>query len=218
MPNAPAVITTLLGEEGLAPEGASIIYILPTPWFAQFEVGFWKAKSGSLTTLSADDAFAISGPLTNARLWTAWELSPATDIEIGLSGLLAQGPNYKLQPDNAQLYGIDITTKLQDSPTTSWLSQSEWISLNRANKTTVNGGYTYLGYQWNKYWDSGLRWDYIQGLTDDTPSTQTLAGVITNRLTETSKVSLQYTYDTNTTDSQVRIVLTFGLGPHSHNL
>ncbi len=210
MPNPPAVIVTIFGEEGLAAEGVSLAYILPTPWFTQLEIGSQKAKSLSES--------AVAGPLTNARVWTAWELTPDTDIEIGLNGLLAHGPRYKFEADNCKIYGVDITAKIQASPTTSWLSQSEWISLNRSDKNTVNGGYTYLGYQWSNYWDSGIRWDYVTSLTPDTPCTETLSAVISNRLTETTKYSLQYTYDTQTTDSQIRIAFTFGLGPHSHNL
>lgn len=219
MIDAPAVMQQFLGSDGLSPEGLSVDYLLPLPWFVQVEAGTWKASVP--TDPDSSTPFSPVGPMTHTRIWTSIEAQDSSEFELGASSLWGNGPLYKTEQDTFSLLGLDATYKLWPSTFSRWMLQTEAMFLNRSlNGETFNrwGTYAYLGYQADKYWEVGARADYSQSASQTDSSTQTVSGMISNRLTETTKARLQYTYDTNTKDSQITLQFLFGLGPHSHVL
>lgn len=217
--DAPVVVQNFLGEESLSPEGASVDYLLPLPWFMQVELGSWKASSP--TDPSSETAFSPVSTMTHARLWTSWEDSWGGELELGASGLWGKGPLYQSETDTFSLWGVDATYKLWPDTLSRWMLQTEAMFLNRSLASQLLnrwGGYVYLGYQWDRDWEWGVRGDYAQSAQESGASSEKLSLLISDRLTETTKARVQYTYDTDTGDSQITMQLLFGLGPHSHVL
>lgn len=212
----PTVIQNFLGPDDVAPEGLSVDYILPLPWFAQVDVGYWK-RSEVVPTSS----FSLTGPMASAHLKSSFELGEDSELELGASIASGKGPLLNLNKDDVTILGLDSTWKIVTSGGNKWMWQTEALLLNRnlADETfTRSGAYSYLGYQWTKTWETGLRLDISQSADQINLTTRSLTVVATNQLNETSRIRFEYGLNTDTNVSQITCQLQFILGPHSHLL
>jgi hypothetical protein len=101
--------------------------------------------------------------------------------------------------------------------------QNEWFYLTREVPVGIlyrHGAYSFLNYRMNKYWDIGARFDYAQGALPVNVMERSWSGIIGYHLTETSALRLQYK-NRNVEGEGINegwCQLTFGIGPHSHEL
>lgn len=217
----PSVVTHFLGEEGTAAEGVSLDWLVPAPFFLQLDVGVWQQTAGHTHEEGeSEPAFVWSDWLTHARLWSSVAPVDTMEFELGVSYLMGKGPEFKEEKDDAMLLGVDMTYRIWDG-VARWIVQGEVFSLNRVvDDTAFNrfGGYGYLGYRPDRYWDYGVRIDHSQSAALAAVTTRTISLLGTYQLTETSKMRVQYSHDLVADNHGVYAQMVFGMGPHSHVL
>ena len=220
----PLVVSDFLGAEGLAAEGASLEYVLPTPFFLQAELGFWQKKGGAHHEEEGSEdheAFAWANWLSHARLWSSVAPVDNSELEIGLSYLMGDGAEYKESRDQVRLWGGDVTFRYWMPDGARVVMQGEVLGLRRElSEATLDrfGGYGYVGYRPNTQWEFGIRGDYSESMEETKRLQKVLSAIGTYQLTETSKFRVQYNHDLAADNHGVFAQVLFGVGPHSHVL
>jgi hypothetical protein len=219
----PLVLTNFFGEHGLVGEGISLDYLLPLPVFLQLSFGAWRVASGVHHDEheEEDNHFTLASDVYTARAWMSFPLGAAAELEIGGSGAAGQGAHHEEHRDEVRVIGIDATFKAWPSTYRRLLLQGELLQLTRElpdTELTRWGCYAFLGYRFTKYWDAGLRYDWTENAFPVLEETQRFSTMVTNHLTETTKVRFQYGCGLDEQTHQAVIQLIFGIGPHSHPL
>jgi len=239
----PAVITNFLGGHGLVGEGANLSYLLPLPFFLQLDAGAWQIpahehepEETGVTGLTGTDGspigeilvpgecgneFGFGNEAATARIWSSFSLGNMSELEFGLSGAKGNGSHYTHHQDEAEVSGADITLKFWPSTFKRIISQNEFLKLKRTvpvGELNRQGFYCYLGYQANKYWETGVRYDSAENAFPVLEETNSVSLVVTNKLTETTKIRLQYAHSLETDINTGYLQLVFGIGPHTHPL
>ena len=219
----PLVLTNFFGDHGLVGEGATLGYLMPLPIFMQVDIGAWRVESEHHHQEGVEEPaeFGLADEVYSGRLWTSFPLSETTELELGASIATGHGSHYQEHKDNSKVFGTDLTFKLWPSAYERLIFQTEVLNLRReipVGKLSRWGFYNYLGYQFNKYWDAGLRYDWSENAFPENEKTNSLSGIITNRLTETTVIRLQCDYNFGLKSYGAFLQLVFGIGPHSHPL
>jgi hypothetical protein len=220
----PLALTNFFGPHGLVGEGAVVNYLFPLPFFLRLDGGAWWIPAEAHhheDGAEEPSEFSLAGRTYTARVWTGFNLGDKAELEVGASGAKGDGSHYLEHKDEVIVGGADLTFKVWLSTYQRLISQNEFFYLNRevpvANLDRF-GAYSFLGLQFNKYWDAGLRYDWSQNAFPD-KETESLVSVMgTYRFTEMSKLRLQYGFSPETEQHQIVLQLVFGLGPHSHPL
>ncbi|MCP4050049.1 MAG: hypothetical protein GY730_05015 [bacterium] len=221
----PDVLNSFFGEHGLSGQGLSFSYLLPAPFFCQWDIGAWYIDSAD----SHDDEEHSENENVDGmshynyltRLWTSFELSQDQELETGLNAITGYGSHYQEHKDRITVTGFDITYEKFISSYQKLFFQNEVYMLKRElPEGTFNrsGFYSFLNYRMNKYWDCGLRYDYVEAPSTDTIIMSHLSAIVTHSLTEMTKARIQYTKSLRDSDYAIYCQLTFGTGPHSHTL
>ncbi|HOJ38833.1 MAG TPA: hypothetical protein PKX93_00070 [bacterium] len=215
----PLVLKEYLGDHGLAGNGVSLSYQLPLPFFAQVESGAWYVDSehvhGELPMVSpADEVYT-------ARVWFGGELGQ-TEMELGFSGLKGYGSHHEQHLDKLNLYGADLTMKYFGPGYRRLLWRNEILHCERKIPPgTVShwGGYTHLNWRWDKYWNVGFRYDWVQPPFPKPlrSSEKQSSLILTRNLSEMTSLRFQAFTDMKD-DYGVYLQVLFGIGPHSHPL
>jgi len=232
----PQVITNFFGDHGLVGEGAVLSYLFPLPFFAQIDIGAWRipAHSHESEESNCENEFGLADEVYSCKLWSSFPTSEKSELELGLSGATGKGSGYTHHKDEAKVTGLDLTYKLWPSAHTRLIFQNEILYLVRnipTGEIKRSGFYSYLGYRFNKYWSSGLRYDDAEDAfphADDSGNlsvnvserTKSASAIVTRDLTETTQLRLQYKYyfEGPKDVSEGYLQITFGIGPHSHLL
>ncbi len=232
----PQVITNFLGEHGLVAEGTSLSYLLPLPFFAQIELGIWwlPGHYHENETEEQENKFSLADEVYTGKLWLSFPLSGESELELGINGAKGKGAHYTHHKDEAEIISLDLTYKLLPSAYKRLILQNEFLYLIREVPIGVIkrfGFYSYLGYKFNKYWSTGIRYDDTEDAfphLDDSESlsvevsekTSSISLITTRNLTETTYIRGQYKYYfeglKNTHELFLQII--FGMGPHSHTI
>lgn len=244
MIDQPAVLTNFLGSHALNPQGGTLKYLLPLPFYARLQAGAWDGAphehhvdadntadvpdiDGSTVTVvlepgeSAD--FSPAGKIYTGRFNLSFPLSAGSELELGTSYLKGNGSHYEHHRDDIRLAGADFTLKFWPSAYRRLTLQGEYMRLTRevpVGKLERDGLYAFANWRFSKYWDLGARFDYAEGAFPAMSRERDYSLIATRRLTETTTLRAQYKHlnlDGEKTD-QAWFQLTFGLGPHSHEL
>ncbi|HNW44560.1 MAG TPA: hypothetical protein PKI19_08645 [Elusimicrobiales bacterium] len=245
MVDKPAVLTNFFGDHELAGQGATAKYLLPfLPFYTQFQAGAWtvaghehgvtadhpedvlnvNGATVSVPSLVHEDAdFSPAGKVYTARLNSSFELADKTELELGVSGLKGRGAHYEEHKDNVEVTGADLTLRFWPSTYQRVTFQNEWLHLKRAVPAGTlhrDGFYSFLNYRADKYWDYGARFDYAEGAWPAISYERSVSAIVTRHLTETSYWRLQYKHRNldgrNVSEGWLQV--SFGIGPHSHEL
>ncbi|RAP34220.1 hypothetical protein DID77_01840 [Candidatus Marinamargulisbacteria bacterium SCGC AG-439-L15] len=220
-----AIQSLLSGNEGLKGEGAELLYLLPVNIFSQLQLGYWTASSHAEEHGHAGEE--SHGPeyenrLMTARLWNAIELSKNEEVELGLSYL---GGNASASETSEQttLAGIDLTYSKKLAPFKALKLQAEYLEAQYADEEDASerekqaGGYLSALYQFNKYYEGGVRYGFLGKHGDEGENKNQWSVLVSRQLTETSKFRLQYTSGEEI-ENVVYAQFIFGMGPHAHVL
>ena len=220
----PAVITNFLGDHGLVGEGLDFSYLLPLPVFLQVDIGAWKIPAHTHDpeeVTSSGNEFGLAENVCTGRIWSSFSTGNYSEFELGLSGAKGKGSHYLHHLDESEVTGADVTFRLWISSFKRFIFQGEILNLTRTVPPgTLNrqGFYSYLGYQFSKYWETGLRYDNTDNAFPTNVRTNLISAVVTKKLTETTKLRFQYGYEPDSNKSVAYFQTVFGIGPHSHPL
>ncbi len=242
MTDRPLVLKKFFGDHELAGQGATLKYLIPVlPFYSQVQAGFWSinahhhssaeaevlAINGSTITVNSlihsDEEFSPADKVYTFRWNSSFEVGSQKELELGVSGLKGRGAHYKEHKDNVEVTGADLTFKWFPSTYKKWTFQNEWMHLKREvpiGELNRDGFYSFLNYRSNKYWDYGLRFDYSENAFPTISYERAFSAIITRHLTETSYWRLTGKHRNingeNITEGWFQ--LSFGIGPHSHEL
>lgn len=228
----PQIHQSFFGEEGLVGEGTAINTLLPLPFFSQLEIGHWDASTHAHAheeeheeeeeAEHAHEAPRFSDQFTTIRLWNAinrWD----TEFELGGSLAFGNGPEYEEEKDDITIWGVDTTISKKLSGDKAITLYGEFLERTRdlednPEKESTRGAVAYLGYQHNKFWTLGTRYDIAKDAGENEETLEFLSAILTKQLTETSKFRTEYKTNVRTEDYEWRFAFLFGFGPHSHVL
>ena len=220
----PLVLSNFFGpDDGLVGEGAVLNYLFPLPFFLRLEGGvFWVPVEAHDHADGEEPAeFGMAGKTYTARLWSSFSLGDKAELEIGASGAQGNGSHYLEHTDEAVVAGGDLTLRTWLSTYQRLIFQNEFLYLNRRVPTgTLDrfGAYSYCGFQFDKYWDAGLRYDWSENAFPDKMTSSLISAIGAFRLTETTRFRLQYGFDPDALSHSAALQLVFGIGPHTHPL
>ena len=244
MADQPAALTNFLGDHALNPQGGVLKYLLPLPFYAQAQVGAWQGSphehhveadnmadvldidQSTVTVVLAPEEtedFSPAGKIYTGRLNMSFPLSAGAELELGTSFLKGKGSHWEHHQDNIKLSGADFTLKFWPTAYKRLTLQGEYLRLVRevpAGKLKRDGLYLFANYRAGKYWDFGARLDYAENAFPGLTRERDYSLIATRRLTETTTLRAQYKHinlDGEKTD-EGWFQLSFGLGPHSHEL
>jgi hypothetical protein len=241
----PTVITNFLGEHGLSGDGGEISYLFPLPFFLQIDLGYWwkephyhngyvekdlqtplKDVDGNdidkiLVSKEEDTEFSLADKIYSNRLWSSFNITKGSELELGFSFVRGMGAHYLEHKDEVEIFGIDLTYKLWISSFKKLIFQTEGLIATRdvpIGTLQRYGYYNYLGYQMTKYLLLGVRYDWSENIFPQKETNSSLSAIVTRNLTETTRVCLQYKrlFEQEVDEGYVQLI--FGLGPHSHPL
>jgi hypothetical protein len=238
----PAPLAAFFGEEGLFGNGASVNYTLPLrSVFANVEVGLWKndgAHSHEQDEVTegeepghvrADPGIAIAGDMPVGRLWVSKALGAVAEVEVGGSHTFGRAVN----GDRIRLTGADLTLRSYPSAHGRVQFQAEalWHSRRTTHETAAwhnrSGHYALLTYAPDQYYEYGVRYDNTRYPWPIEGREQSIAFVLSNRLTEATLVRLQLKLGDRTSDvflparkgyKEVFLQFIWGAGSHKHSL
>ena len=220
----PAVLESYLGDHGLAGQGVNVSYLLPLPFFSQADFGVWYVDDHDHHHHHHhhdDDVLGLADRTYSARLWSSFPIAEDQELEIGASGVTGYGPDHEEHEDKVWVGGLDLTYRLLGDRERRLLYQSELLFLHRQipGETLDRWGfYKHLNYRFNRNWDAGLRFDWLETPFSERDTKYSISGIITRSLTETTKLRLQYKFDPKDIEHTVYLQAVFGLGPHAHAL
>lgn len=241
MIDQPQVLTNFLGDHGLVGQGGTASYLFPLPFYLQAEAGFWQAPgheheaSAKTTVVDTNgntvevpvyvesEEYSLADKVYTGRLKTSFAPTPKSELELGSSLATGHGAHWEEHQDEAKVYGVDLTFKAWPSSYQRWTFQNEYMHLARkvpVGRLQRDGFYSFLNYRWNKYWDTGVRFDYAEGAFP-TQSIERGGSVLASyHFTETTRAMVQYKVRriNGRTVNEGWLQLAFGFGPHSHEL
>jgi len=213
----PLALQEYLGEEGLSQTGLGLSWVLPRGW-ADTNTLTFQVTDGSAEVFGGEDfqQLAYLGRLTNY-----WDLSPATYLELGLSGV--EGDT--AQGGTARILGADLTLDWAPPGRSKYREvvwRTELLRSERDDPFGVRqeawGGYSYLeGLLARNLW-AGVRYDRVEDPLDPSHVKEALVPYITWWQSEFVRLRGQYRFfdDTDADENSFVLQLTWAAGPHKH--
>jgi hypothetical protein len=216
----PLVFESFFGEEGLAQTGLSFAWLLPKPWATANEI--------VLHLTSGENEEAFGGELFEdlallARLKSFWELSSATYLEWGLSGVAGKTAT----GGDSRVFGTDVTFNWQPPARAKYRGftwRTELLRSQRQDPSGVRqeawGGYSYVeGMVRRNLW-AGLRFDQAEDPLEPERRLRGLVPYLSWWQSEFVRLRAEYGLleDELTGESENRFALqlTWAAGPHKH--
>lgn len=241
MIDQPPALTNFLGEEGLVGQGGAAAYLFPLPFYLQAEAAFWQIPEhkdeatgrATVTDTSGNSVevpvyeesteFGLADKVYTGRLKGSFAPTEKSELELGASLASGHGMHFTEHRDQAEVYGADLTFKAWPSAYARWTFQNEYLHLTRRvpeGRLQRDGLYSFLNYRWNKYWDTGARFDYAEGAFPAKSVERAWSLQAGYHFTETMRLIGQYKVRRvdGRTANEGWLQLAFGLGPHSHEL
>ena len=211
----PLVLTTYLGEDGLAGTGVSL--------YRAFS-GLGTHEVTLQATLSSSDAELFGGsgrPTYLGRLLNFWQLSRSTYMQIGASAL------YGTNPDSAMRTGVGgLDVRLTWRPPAQalyreWTLRGELLAFRKqiaGTGPTRLGGYVSSTYKIDQRWIAGVRYDYVES-PEFGAITQQIIPSLTLWQSEWVFLRGQYRWEkvaNAPATNQFALQAVWAIGPHKH--
>jgi hypothetical protein len=216
----PLALRAILGDEGLAQTGVSVYGLAP-----------WSGRLGTTeiwmqaTAASNDRLFPGSdAPTALVHLNQYWDLSPATYLQVGATGLY--GRDEDADDLRTRLLGADLSLNWRPPERalyreftfrTEWL----WVETRAAGvETSAWGGYAGAYYKLGPRWRAGVRGDFLRPGEPGARDRWQVAATLTRSWTEFLRLSAQWNalrLDDGT-DHQFLLRLVWAVGPHREEI
>ena len=215
----PLVLTSFFDEEGLVQTGVSANWLLPTGWAHANEVTLQLMDSSSEPFNGEDlEDLTLLGHLKNF-----WDLSPATYLEWGLSGIVGQSSD----TGNSRIWGTDLTVHWQPAARAKYREltwRTEILVSQRENAFEVEqeavGGYTYFEGLLRRNLYAGVRYDRLEDPLDPASKAWAIEPYLAWWQSEYVRLRLAYQSlqegSRDRRDDRFTLQLTWAAGPHKH--
>jgi hypothetical protein len=216
----PLVLQSYFDDEGLAQTGLSVDWLLPRGWADANRLTL-QATDGSNEAFGGEDfeRLALLG-----RITSYWDLSPATYLELGLSGV--GGGNGA--GGDTRVWGADLTVDWAP-PGRSKYREVVWrtealLSERDDPETGLSaeawGGYSYLEALLARNLWAGVRYDRVEDPLAPERLTEAVVPYVTWWQSEYVRLRGEYRHVeddlTGETEKGFTLQLTWAAGPHKH--
>lgn len=218
----PSVQGALMGPEGLTSDGAVLEYTFPTKgFFLRGELGGWQ------TTSEAEDGLGFAAGQLGAysgRLWAGKALGRDRELELGFSRYQGRGDIKDIGHRARRLTGVDLTYRAYPGNGRRLIASAELMNLETdlpGQTKNAPGGFAYLAYRMNPFWEAGIRGDYTRFPYPTGSYDWGGSAFLTKYINEQTSLRLEYQYTRSPllgTGNAIYFQILFGSGPHSHNL
>ena len=211
----PLALRAYFGDDGLSGTGISL--------YRAFGGLGTHELTGQVTLSRSDDLLFAGGtrPSYLLHLLNFWQLSPATYMQVGLSGLYGTNPDSSLKTGVA---GLEFRLTWRPPEQTlyrDWTLRGELLALRKDYGGAANtrwGGYLSTTYKLDQRWIVGARWDYVEAPASGLV-TQQLVPSLTMWQSEWVFLRAQYTWskpESLDATSQLAVQIVWAIGPHKH--
>jgi hypothetical protein len=200
--NAPLPLTKMFGSDHILGTGISLDYLAPLPFFTELNLqvvhsnwGEGGHQHGTTSTATVSSSESDNAHLFSyiAHLKTFFELSDATSLEFGLSGLL----DSDAEGDWRYAWGADLSLKWVPAAAARYTSL-EWITeymSNHSDGSYNDGLYTGIRYQTNQQWWLQQRGGLVGVSTDADDRSYRAESLIAFAPSEKTALRLQYAFE-----------------------
>lgn len=211
----PLVLTTFAGEEGLAGAGASL--------YRAFG-GFGTHEVYAQVTAGANEALFDAGnrPAYLLHVNNFWQLSRATYMQIGATGVYGTNPDTALK---TTLGGVDFRFTWRPPAQAlyrDWTLRGEVYGLRKERVGTGDtrlGGYIGSTYRLGQRWIAGVRYDYVETLEGPNEITRQLVPTLTWWQSEWVFLRAEFTRrltPVGADRNRLLVQAVWAIGPHKH--
>ncbi len=189
----PLILGKFMGGEGGRGLGVEASWLVPLEWFTKLTVSVSQSAgeccSRSFVGSTNEPINGIEDFIYLARLEQFWELTPNWSILVGASGLF--GENKTGLNNHSLIMGGDLMIRYRplNSPLRrAFHLQVEWMDRHRQVPDSVlhdAGLYVEARVTWSPEWETGLRWEWVDGVDSD----PTDADWISDRMRNTAQVT-----------------------------
>jgi hypothetical protein len=216
----PLALQAYFGEEGLAQNGLSLSWLLARPWASANEITLEFTDGQNEEAFGGEDFedFSFLGRLENF-----WELSAATYLEWGLSGIVGSTAD----DGDSRIWGTDLTTQWRP-PTRAkyreitWRTELLWSQRDDAlsERQEAWGGYTYLEGLLTRNLYLGLRLDRAEDPLVPADYRWGIVPYFTWWQSEYVRLRAEYGFlqaePSGEEENRFTLQLTWAAGPHKH--
>jgi len=205
-------VQIVLGNEMWGSLGLEGNLMLPLPWYSNISFGIFQE---GITQHHHDEEVEEHeneevGKALSGRLSHFFDLNSVTHIEVGTSYYV------ELENTEANILGADFKFKWRPDTYRSIILQGDYFHKNGHDNESINAGYLWANYQFNRIWNAGIILDYSNDIEEETyKSFGLFAGF--SPVEESSvfrfRVHQEYHGDDNPNLAFVAQVL-WSLGPH----
>lgn len=231
----PSVLTNFFGPDGFKGVGLNASYLMPNTgdWFVQTDFDYWEPTFEDEPGTPGDSPVSagLQDKAYSSRIWASRSLSENSELELGASALRGRMPIYDSTTGTfgdlewGTVLGLDMTWKEWASKFRRKIVQAELMRLSKDTTSggdSLYGGYLYAGNQLDQYNTVGLLYDRSQFADSGFGYEQSLSGIFSRQLTETTTLRTQlkrsFGGGAGEDDTQLLFQLIWGFGPHSHPL
>ncbi len=210
-----------IGEESLAQDGASVHWLLPTGGSGAYEATVEVTRSRNEILFGESHRLSYLGHLNGF-----WELSEATDLDLGLSALFGDHQDlagrrgnrlfgaemsFNWAPPERSLYrGVNVRAgvMLSDPGAVAGLAEPD----------AALGVWSLAEVKLSRQWTAGGRYEWVENPEDPTESAWLASPALTYWQSEYVRLRAEYDVLGNpgNTTGQFTLRITFAMGPHKH--
>lgn len=209
-----------IGEGALAQDGASVHWLLPTGESGAYEATVELTRSRNEVLFGEAHTLSYLGHMN-----AFWQLSPSTDLELGLSALFGDYQDVDGRYDN-RLFGAEMAFNWAPPQQSLYrgivvrggvmLSDPEAVRGLRGDSAW--GIWSLAEIKLSQQWVAGGRYDWVENPEDPSESAWLASPTLTYWQSEYVRLRAEYDILGNPgkTTRQFTLRITFAMGPHKH--
>ncbi|HAD75197.1 MAG TPA: hypothetical protein DCG16_05395 [Gemmatimonadetes bacterium] len=209
-----------IGEGALAQDGASVHWLLPTGGSGAYEATLELTRSRNEVLFGEAHTLSYLGHMN-----AFWQLSPSTDLELGLSALFGDYQDVDGRYDN-RLFGAEMAFNWAPPQQSLYrgivmrggvmLSDPEAVRGLRGESAW--GIWSLAEIKLSQQWVAGGRYDWVENPEDPSESAWLASPTLTYWQSEYVRLRAEYDILGNPgkTTRQFTLRITFAMGPHKH--
>lgn len=209
-----------IGEGALAQDGASVHWLLPTGESGAYEATVELTRSRNEVLFGEAHSLSYLGHMN-----AFWQLSPSTDLDLGLSALFGDYQDVDGRYDN-RLFGAEMAFNWAPPQQSLYrgivvrggvmLSDPEAVRGLRGDSAW--GIWSLAEIKLSQQWVAGGRYDWVENPEDPSESAWLASPTLTYWQSEYVRLRAEYDILGNPgkTTRQFTLRITFAMGPHKH--
>ena len=209
-----------IGEGALAQDGASVHWLLPTGESGAYEATVELTRSRNEVLFGEAHSLSYLGHMN-----AFWQLSPSTDLDLGLSALFGDYQDVDGRYDN-RLFGAEMAFNWAPPQQSLYrgivvrggvmLSDPEAVRGLRGESAW--GIWSLAEIKLSQQWVAGGRYDWVENPEDPSESAWLASPTLTYWQSEYVRLRAEYDILGNPgkTTRQFTLRITFAMGPHKH--